>query len=54
MKTSEAFLTRNDVVFDNKPFLLGFNNGVLDSKKLCEKEDGKFIYHYVHTLSLQV
>jgi phage/plasmid-associated DNA primase len=48
MKTSESFLTRNDVVFDNKPFLLGFNNGVLDLKKLCEKEDGNFIYHYVH------
>ena len=42
LKTSETFLTRNDVVFDNKPFLLGFNNGVLDLMKLCEKnENGK-------------
>jgi len=46
-KTSESFLTRNDVVFDNKPFLLGFNNGVLDLMKFCERnEEGELIYNH--------
>ena len=33
--------------FNNKPYLLGFKNGVLDLKMMCEKdEDGNFIYNY--------
>lgn len=46
-KTSESFITRKDVIFDNKPFLLGFNNGVLDLMKFCEKnDDGEFKYNH--------
>jgi hypothetical protein len=45
IKTSIAFFSRDDIVFDDKPFLLGFNNGVFDLQKLCEKDgNSKFLY----------
>lgn len=47
IKASSSFFTRDDVVFDDKPFLLGFNNGVFDLMKLCERnDDGNFKYNH--------